>query len=311
MKKILIIKHGSFGDIVLSMYAIFSIFEHFKNCEITILTDSKYSTFFKKIPFIRKIKIDNRSKIYNFNTYFKLLLWFKRENFEWVFDLQTSNRTNIYFYIFSIFSKFKWNGIARYCSHPHLEQNRVKLHTIERHKQQLKKAGIKKFKDVVWKYFYVDINKFKLPRKYALLVPGGSVGRPKKKWPVNKYLKVVKYFSMQNITTVIVGGKDELILFKKINREEFNFVNLIGKTNYFQLVSLAKHSICIIGNDTGPMHLLSASSSRNAVKIILFGYDSDPKLCAPVGSNIKIIRKKNIKDIKVNEVTKLINLKKI
>ena len=48
MKKILIIKHGAFGDIVLSLYAIFSINNHFKNSEITILTESKYGNFFKK-----------------------------------------------------------------------------------------------------------------------------------------------------------------------------------------------------------------------------------------------------------------------
>ena len=306
MKKILVIKHGSFGDIILSLYAIFSIHAHFKNCEITILTDNKYRTFLKRIPFIKKIKIDNRPKIYNLPVHLKLLIWFCNNKFDWVFDLQTSKRTNIYYSFFSVFSKFNWSGIAKNCSHPHLEKKRVNMHTIERHKQQLKIAGINKFKNVVWKYFYADIRQFKIPQNYAILVPGGSFSRLEKRWPIENFKKIIKYFLKKNITPVIVGGKDELRLYKLIQQEELPLINLIGKTNYLHLASLAKKSIFIVGNDTGPMHLLSASSNSKSRKIILFGSNSDPKLCSPVGKNIKIIRDKDIGNIKVDDVIKLL-----
>ena len=120
MKKILVIKHGALGDIVLSMYPLFSLKKNFKEYSFTILTESKYCDLFKNIPFVDCIKVDNRKSTFHIFTFIKLCIWFYTQNFEWVFDLQTSRRTNIYFYFFSMLSKFKWSGIAKKCSHPHL-----------------------------------------------------------------------------------------------------------------------------------------------------------------------------------------------
>ena len=90
-----IIKHGSLGDIILSMCSIFSVKNHFKNSKITILTEKKYYELFKNVPVIDSVKFDNRPRFYNFMSYLKLCIWFYKEKFDWVFDLQTSNRTNI------------------------------------------------------------------------------------------------------------------------------------------------------------------------------------------------------------------------
>ena len=46
MKKILIIKHGALGDVVLSMHAIFSIKNHYEKPHITILTEEVHKGFF-------------------------------------------------------------------------------------------------------------------------------------------------------------------------------------------------------------------------------------------------------------------------
>ena len=143
-KKVLIIKHGALGDVVLSMYAVFSIYKHFNSSHISVLTESKYLEIFKCLPFVSTIRIDNRPRFYSFFHYIKLIIWYYKSDFDWVFDLQTSKRTNFYFYIFSLFKKCNWNGIAKKCSHPHLESNRVKQHTVDRQKQQLKCAGIQK-----------------------------------------------------------------------------------------------------------------------------------------------------------------------
>ena len=151
MKKILIIKHGALGDIVLSLYPIFSIKSNFQNSRITILTEAKYVDLFNCLPFINNIKVDNRPKFYSLFKFIGLLRWFKKENFDWVFDLQTSRRTNIYFFLFSLVSNFYWNGIAKNCSHPHIRKNRKLMHTIDRQKDQLSFAGIKKFSDPEWK----------------------------------------------------------------------------------------------------------------------------------------------------------------
>ena len=66
---------------------------------------------------------------------------------------------------------------------------------------------------------------------------------------------------------------------------------------------MSKYSICAIGNDTGPMHLLSAC---NLNSIVLFGAGSNPDLCAPLGKNVHILHKDIISDIKAEEVFKIL-----
>ena len=152
MKKILIIKHGALGDIILSMYPLFSIKKKYNKYSFTVLTESKYCSLFRDIPFVDNIKFDDRNRLFYIFNLIRLSIWFYKQKFVWVFDLQTSKRTNIYYYFFSLFSKFKWSGIAKKCSHPHLNENRKSLHTVDRHKEQLKLAGVPYSEEINWSF---------------------------------------------------------------------------------------------------------------------------------------------------------------
>ena len=310
MKKILIIKHGALGDVILSMYSVFAIWQHFKDYEISVLTESKYKELFQCLPFIKKIKIDNRPKFYHFLKYIKIFKWFYKSDFEWVFDLQTSKRTNLYFSILSLFKDFNWNGIAKNCSHPHLSLNRKKLHTIERQKDQLRVAGITKTFYPDWNYFKSRFSKFTIKKPYAILVPGGSGHRKNKRWDFKNFLEIIKLLENMNITSVLVGGRDEIDISQ--NKQKYHsVVNLIGKTNFSDLAYLSSNAKLILGNDTGPMHLLVACSNDKIPKIVLFGSASDPTLCAPIGQNVIIVKENNIKDIKTENIKSLIKKKKL
>ena len=310
MAKILIIKHGSLGDVILSLYAIYSINKHFKKSTITILTEKKYASIFLKLSFIKSIKIDNRPKFYSLIKFIDLLIWFYKSKFDWVFDLQTSNRTKIYFMAFSMFNNFRWSGIEKKCSHPHLNINRKKLHTIERQKQQLQIAGIKSIGNIDWQFMQSNLKKFNLPNNFVILVPGGSSKRLEKRWKLDNFLEVIKYFSKKNIYTILVGGTDELKITREISIKKLKCKNLIGKTDFFDIAALARRTNLIIGNDTGPMHLLSQCSRKSVKKIVLFGSNSNPSLCAPVAKNVFIIQKKSIDDITFEDLKKII-IKKI
>ena len=306
MKKILIIKHGALGDVIISMHPIFAIWKHFKDYEISVLTESKYKELFQCLPFIKNIQIDNRPKFFYFLKYIKIFKWFYNSDFEWVFDLQTSKRTNLYFSILSLFKDFKWNGIAKNCSHPHLSSNRKKLHTIERQKDQLRVAGIIKTFNPDWGYFKSRFSKFTIKKPYAILVPGGSRHRKNKRWDFKNFLEIIKFLENKKIISVLVGGPDETDILQ--NKQKYHsIVNLIGETNFSDLAYLSSRAKLILGNDTGPMHLLVACSNNKIPKIVLFGGASDPKLCAPIGKNVKIVKENNIKDIMTENIKNLIN----
>ena len=292
------------------MHPIFTIWKHFKDYEISVLTESKYQELFQCLPFIKNIKIDNRKKFYYITDYIKIFKWFYNSDFEWVFDLQTSKRTNLYFSILSLFKNFYWNGIAKNCSHPHLGLNRKKLHTIERQKEQLRAAGISKICKPNWNYFKSKISESTIDKPYAILVPGGSSHRKNKRWDFKNFIEIIKFLEKKNILSVLVGGNDETGILN--NKKKYgSVVNLIGKTNYSDLAYLSSRAKLILGNDTGPMHLLVACSNDKIAKIVLFGKASDPALCAPIGENVIIVKENDINDITTKNIKNLINKKKL
>ena len=74
MKNILIIKHGSLGDIILALQAFNSIRNYFINHKVFVLTEKKYFSFFDKCPYIDSCIEDNRRDnfVKTFNTLYKL-----------------------------------------------------------------------------------------------------------------------------------------------------------------------------------------------------------------------------------------------
>ena len=61
-RKILVIKHGSLGDIISATCVFKSLRDHFQNAEIHLLTSEKYKEFLQASNFFDTIIVDNRNK---------------------------------------------------------------------------------------------------------------------------------------------------------------------------------------------------------------------------------------------------------
>ena len=96
MSNILIIKHGSLGDIAQASGAIQDIFKNYKDDQIYLLTTIPYFELFKKNPFIHEVILDKRLSRFNLIYLYSLIKKLKKLNFEKVFDLQNSSRTKFY-----------------------------------------------------------------------------------------------------------------------------------------------------------------------------------------------------------------------
>ena len=96
MSNILIIKHGSLGDIAQASGAIQDISENFKEDKIFLLTTNPYVELFKKNPFIHEVILDKRLPKYNLIYLYLLMRKLKKYNFSKIFDLQNSSRTAFY-----------------------------------------------------------------------------------------------------------------------------------------------------------------------------------------------------------------------
>ena len=96
MSNILIIKHGSLGDIAQASGAIQDIFENHKDDQIYFLTTKPYFELFKKNPYINEVILDKRLPKYNLVNLYFLMRELKKHKFSRIFDLQNSSRTNFY-----------------------------------------------------------------------------------------------------------------------------------------------------------------------------------------------------------------------
>ena len=73
MSNILVIKHGSLGDIAQASGAIQDIFENHREDKLYLLTTKPYMELFKKNPFVHEIIIDKRLSRFNLIYLFTLM----------------------------------------------------------------------------------------------------------------------------------------------------------------------------------------------------------------------------------------------
>ena len=96
MSNILIIKHGSLGDLIQANGAIKDIKEYYLNRKVLLLTSQAYSLFMSECPYIDGVLIDKRLPRWNLFYLHNLKKLLKKYNFSKVFDLQNSRRTKFY-----------------------------------------------------------------------------------------------------------------------------------------------------------------------------------------------------------------------
>ena len=299
-KTILIIKFGGLGDFFLSMQAFNAIrIHHFKD-ELVLLTEKNYVKIANKSGYFDKIKSIERSIFYFLDRLtIKKLINISKINF--VYDLQTSKRSSSYIRLF-YGTKTQWSGIAKNCSHPHKNSKRNFIHTNLRLRDQLKDAGIKSYPKADLNWITTNVKPYDF-RNYAILIPGGSKKRKYKRIPIFIFNEIIKKLLAQKIKPILIGSKDDESVCKQINKYNSSVINLCSKLDLFELAILGKKSKIVIGNDTGPMHLMA---QLDCLTLSLFTKYSDPILCGPQGKNVKILNVDNY-DLTTKSIEKIIN----
>lgn len=298
MNRILVIKHGALGDIVLATAAFSAIRQHHKGAHIVLLTTPAYADMLRASGYFDEVWVDTRPKLYHPIAFFRLIEKIRGGGFTRIYDLQTSERTSWYFY-FMRKPVPEWSGIAKGASHCHDTPERRSLHTLERHRQQLAIAGIHDVPppDISW--LKSSIGHFGLPERYVLIVAGGSQHRPGKRWPAHNYGTFCSWLVANGLTPVLIGTNAEKTVISTIEVMCPEVRSLLGKTSFFEVAEMARHAVCAVGNDTGPMHIIAATGCPS---LSLFSKFSNPALCAPRGANVAVIQKDNLADVPVERV---------
>ena len=296
--RILVLKLGAFGNVVLSMSSFAAIRQHHAGAHITLLTTAPYAAWMAASPWFDQVLVDERPSWWNLPGVLRLRRMLVAGRFDRVYDLQTSNRSSRYFQLFPRRARPEWSGIAPGGSHPDLQPDRNGIHDIDRQHGQLRQAGIEAFPAPDLSWCRSDLSRFPLPPRIALLVPGSSAHRPQKRWPADRYRALAAALDAQGLTPVVLGSKDEQTLAAAICRET-PAIDLAGQTSFADLAELARTAELAVGNDTGPMHLLAAAGCPS---VVLFSQDSDPARCVPRGPWVRHLRRPELADLPLEDV---------
>ncbi|WP_207536746.1 glycosyltransferase family 9 protein [Sabulicella rubraurantiaca] len=277
MNRILVIKLSALGDVVQAFGPFAAIRAHHPDAHITLLTTPPFAALLEGSPWFDAIRADGRPGWGNIGALLRLARGLGGAGFSRVYDLQTSGRSSRYRWFVP---GAEWSGIARGASHPHANPARDAMHTLDRQREQLEMAGIRHFPAPDLSWLDADLSRFRLPTRFALMVPGASAARPGKRWPVERFAKVAMGLGMPS---VVVGGPSESGLAAAIP----GALDLCGKTSLRELGAIARRAALCVGNDTGPTHLAAACGTPT---LAIFGEESDPALCAPRGPAVSVLR---------------------
>lgn len=254
MKKILIIRFSSIGDIVLTTPVIRCIKEQKPDLEIHFLTKASFKSILETNPNLTKIHtIDKDVK--------KVMAQLQKENFDFVVDLhnnirsiQTKNGLGKPSSTFKKLNFKKWVLV-------NLKIDKMpKVHVVDRYMDTVAQLSIKNDNKGL-DYFIpakdeVDINL--LPTSHQSGYIGFVIGAKHftKQLPIEKIISICKKI---NKPIILLGGKEDVARAEEIEKAVgSNIYNACGKYNLNQSASIIKQASKIISHDTGLMHIAAA-----------------------------------------------------
>ena len=301
MSNILIIKHGSLGDLIQANGAIKDIKEFYQNRKVFLLTSEPYSIFMSECPYLDGVIIDKRLPRWNLFFLHNLKKLLTKYDFNKVFDLQNSNRTK--FYKRFILPKADWITSETTLEPGQKKSDFDKDPVLDRMELQLKKSNIptKYTKDIDLNWAIEDLSR--LIKQYTngefiLIFPFCSKKHIKKKWPFFKDLiNKIKSDFKNNYPILLAPGQNEIDESYQLNAKII--LDNEKPINIKKLISLIYKAKFIISNDTGPAHI---ASHLNKKGLVLFGSHTSAKKVSIGNSNFKVISVKNLKDLNVETV---------
>ena len=304
MSNILILKHGSLGDIAQAIGAIQDIFENHKNDELYLLTTKPYFELFKKNNFITEVILDKRLSRFNLIYLYSLMRSIKKLNVQKVYDLQNSSRTKFYQRVLFPNSNLnQWSSSETTLPSNKTKEEFDKEPVLDRFDYQLKLSGLitkhTMFPDFSWACSDIESIKdqYQLDR-YIVFFPFCSPHLAHKKWPYyNELIDLIKNKFQKKYKIVVAPGPDEINEVKEINA---TCVLDNGKAiNISQLSSIIKESSFVIANDTGPAHM---AAHLNAKGLTLFGSHTTAHKVSIERENFKAIQVSDLNNLTPEKV---------
>jgi len=260
LKKILIIRFSSIGDIVLTTPVIRCLKKQHKYC-IHYLTKSKYIELLKFNPYIDKFYSINS----NIN---EIINDLKKEKYDYVIDLHNNIRSFVLKKKLNIISDTVYKESFEKWLYINTGINLIKnKHVVNRYFKTFKKININD--DGKGIDYFIDPSINAIPHlsgikfnqtQYIIWILGGTYSN--KRLSKKNVLNICKNI---DFPIIFLGGEEEVSVgdyVVKSHSAANNRYNLCGKLTFDQSAWLIKKSKLVLSNDTGFMHVSAAFQKK-------------------------------------------------
>lgn len=262
IKKVLIIRFSSFGDIVQCASVVELISQYHPNAQIDWVTRSDFNALVGLNEKVKKTWVVNKKD--GMRGLLKLAFTLRAEKYDHIYDAHNNLRSSILAILLR----------ARLFNHPRwLVRSKDRLKRIflfsfrinffpkpfkgvESFCAPLRKWGITKKTSltVKWKFpesVVAKIDDLELPSEFISLVP--SAAWEMKRWPLDHFKKLITL--MPETSFVVLGGKEDTFCEELYAIAPKRVINLAGKLSLIESCRLVEISPLVISADTGLLHV--------------------------------------------------------
>ncbi|MGQ9608579.1 MAG: lipopolysaccharide heptosyltransferase II [bacterium] len=297
IEKILLIRFGSLGDVVLTLPVIEAVRRSFPKAYIAMLVGEKSADIVSADDRLDEIIVFQREKkgLQGLSETFRIENLIRKKHFDVSVDMQRKFRSSLIAYDAGIKYRIGYHQPYGLLCNYRIPDKENK-HSIDRNLDLLQPFGIKDFeripkmilskedRDFANRYF----NLKNLSNSVVFGIFPGAGWRPRC-WMPERFAEICDRANAKyNTKTIIFGGPNESDIVNNV-AQNMNTESIImnDKVTLRQLAAMIEKCNLMLSNDTGPMHI---SVAVNTPTIALFGPGNYKKF-QPIGEKHSMIRK--------------------
>ncbi|MDO8896948.1 MAG: glycosyltransferase family 9 protein, partial [Bacteroidales bacterium] len=264
MKKILVIRFSSIGDIVLTSPVIRCLKQQLPEVEIHVLTKESNRQLFDSNPYVYKVYSFSEKR--NLSEVIGLL---KQEKYDHVVDLHRNLRSLRVKMALSIPStSFPKLNFRKYLLVQFKWDIMPEIHIVDRYFEAVKSLGVKNDNEGLdffipeHEIFDPELLPTHFRNGYHAVVLGGQ--HKTKILPAEKVIEVARKLDKP---VILLGGAEDVERAEQILQSlGEKALNKCGKLSLFQSALIVKNALSVLTNDTGLMHI-AAAFRQNIVSV--------------------------------------------
>lgn len=297
-KRILIIKFGALGDVILISPALKAIREKFPDAYISLFVKDEFKSIVQRCPYIDNIIVLKNKGLAHI---IKQVFYFKKRDIDISIDFQNNNLSHLISFIVGIKQRYGYkNKKMGFLLNKSTLFTKPDCDPVTHQFRMLKELNIEQPADKKISLWIADGDKESIDEflkenwfnKDQLLIginPFASHRWDTKCWAAENYAKVADLLSSKFHARIVFMGTstDRIRIQQVISLTSCKPINAAGKTTIMELAALIEKCSLLISVDSAPLHI---SAAVNTPFVALFG-PTDPARHLPFSEKFGLIWK--------------------